>query len=83
MKQRRPTNLRLIIKPQVQTYLKETWVQKLRESIHTALAHVSKGWFNLEETSFEVYNGSKLKKLMELVKFAMQVYIVVPSIIAH
>ena len=50
-------------------------MQRLRESIHTALAHVSKGWFNLEETSFEVYSVSKLKKLMELVKFAMQVYI--------
>ena len=49
-------------------------MQRLRESIHTALAHVSKGWFNLEETSFEVYSVSKLKKLMELVKFAMQVY---------
>lgn len=66
---------------QVQTYLKETWVHKLRESIHTALAHVSKGWFNLEETNFEVYNGSKLKKLMELVKFAMQVKS--PSIVCN
>ena len=27
----------------------------------------------MEETSFEVYQGSKLKKLMELIKFAMQV----------
>lgn len=34
---------------------------------------VSKGWFNLEETSFEAYQGSKLRKLMELIKFAMQV----------
>ena len=34
---------------------------------------MSKGWFNLEETSFEVYQNSKLKKLMELIKFAMQV----------
>ena len=41
--------------------------------IRSALAHVTKGWFNLEETNHEVYAGSKLKKLMELVKFAMQV----------
>ena len=58
---------------QVQSYLKETWVHKMRESIHSALAQVAKGWFNLEETSHEVYSVSKLKKLMELVKFAMQV----------
>ena len=62
----------------MQTYLKEGWVQRLREveRVNThCTAHVSKGWFNLEETSFEVYSVSKLKKLMELVKFAMQVHI--------
>ena len=59
---------------QVQTYLKETWVPCLRDSIRAALAHVSKGWFCLEETNHEVYAGSKLKKLMELTKYAMQVY---------
>ena len=58
---------------QVQVYLKETWVPRLRDSIRSALALVSKGWFNLEETNHEVYTGSKLKKLMELVKFSMQV----------
>lgn len=45
----------------------------LRMSIRSSLEHVTKGWFNMEETSFEVYQGSKLKKLMELIKFAMQV----------
>lgn len=59
--------------PQAQTYLKETWIPSLRVAIRSCLAHVTKGWFNLEETSFEVYQGSKLKKLMELSKFAMQV----------
>ena len=59
--------------PQTQTYLKETWIPSLRAAIRSCLAHVTKGWFNLEETSFEVYQGSKLKKLMELIKFAMQV----------
>lgn len=42
-------------------------------SIRSCLEHVSKGWFNMEESDFEVYQGSKLKKLMELIKFAMQV----------
>ena len=34
---------------------------------------MNKGWFNLEETSFEVYQNSKLRKIMELIKFAKQV----------
>lgn len=45
----------------------------LRSSIKTSLESVTKGWFNMEETNYEVYQGSKLKKLMELIKFAMQV----------
>lgn len=60
---------------QVQMYLTETWVSNLRSSIHSCLETVRKGWFNLEETNFEVYQGSKLKKLMELTKFSMQVRI--------
>ena len=58
---------------QTQVYLKDTWVPLLRSSIKTCLDSVTKGWFNTEESNFEVYQGSKLKKLMELIKFAMQV----------
>lgn len=31
----------------------------------------------MEESNYEVYQGSKLKKLMELIKFAMQVSTIV------
>ena len=34
---------------------------------------VDKGWFNILEDSWDVYLGSKLKRLMELVRYAMQV----------
>lgn len=54
-------------------YLKDTWVPNLRSSIKTCLDLVNKGWFNMEESNYEVYQGSKLKKLMELIKFTMQV----------
>ncbi len=53
--------------------MKDTWVPSLRSSIKSCLDTVSKGWFNMEETNFEIYQDSKLKKLMELIKFAMQV----------
>lgn len=59
--------------PQVQVYLKDTWIPTLQSSIKTSLDMVSKGWYNMHESSFEVYQGSKLKKLMELIKFSMQV----------
>ena len=54
-------------------YLKDSWVPSLKNSIRSCLAQVNKGWFNLEENNFEVYQKSKLKKLMDLTKFAMQV----------
>ena len=34
---------------------------------------VNKGWFNISEDSWEVYLNSKLRRLMELVRYAMQV----------
>jgi len=58
---------------QVQVYLKDTWIPNLQSCIKNSLDMVSKGWYNMHETSYEVYQGSKLKKLMELIKFSMQV----------
>lgn len=63
----------------MQTYLKETWVPTLRTSIRQCLVDITKGWFNLEETNWEVYQRSKLKKFLELTKFAMQVSIIFMS----
>ena len=57
-------------------YLKDTWVPTLRSSIKTCLDAVSKGWYNMAESNYEVYQKSKLKKLMELIKFIMQVWLV-------
>ena len=45
----------------------------MRSDVHQCLSKVVKGWFNLGEDNWEVYQSSKLKKLMELTKFAMQV----------
>ncbi|XP_065895241.1 dynein axonemal heavy chain 1-like isoform X2 [Dysidea avara] len=57
---------------QVQTYLKETWLPTLRNRVRDSLQSVNKGWFNLQETDYEIYLQSKLRKLMELIKFCMQ-----------
>ncbi|XP_033101869.1 dynein heavy chain 1, axonemal-like [Anneissia japonica] len=57
---------------QVQLFLKDSWISTLRAAIRTSLRDVGKGWFNLHETNWEVYQKSKLKKFMEMVKFCMQ-----------
>jgi dynein heavy chain len=33
---------------------------------------VGKGWFNMEEKNWKVYLKSKLRKLMELIRFMME-----------
>ncbi|XP_052808511.1 dynein axonemal heavy chain 1-like isoform X3 [Mya arenaria] len=57
---------------QVSLFLKDSWISTLRAAIRTKLRDVGKGWFNIHETNFEVYQISKLKKFMEMVKFMMQ-----------
>ena len=63
----------LLIKFQVQIFLRDSWLNTLRTAIRSSLLDVGKGWFNMEERNWEVYQISKLAKFMQLVKFAMQV----------
>lgn len=60
---------------QVQIFLRDSWLNTLRTAIRSSLLDVGKGWFNMEERNWEVYQISKLAKFMQLVKFAMQVLI--------
>lgn len=53
-------------------YLKDSWINTLKNGIRSCFLDSGKGWFNIKETDFSVYQISKLKKLMELVKFSMQ-----------
>ncbi|KAL5013927.1 hypothetical protein ScPMuIL_008197 [Solemya velum] len=57
---------------QVSLFLKDSWISTLRAAIRTCLRDVGKGWFNIYEINWEVYQISKLKKFMEMVKFIMQ-----------
>lgn len=54
-------------------FLKDSWLTTLRASVRSCLRDIGKGWFNLEETNWEVYRMSKISKLMESVRFMMQV----------
>ncbi|KAK2093332.1 Arf-GAP with SH3 domain, ANK repeat and PH domain-containing protein 2 [Saguinus oedipus] len=44
----------------------------LKVAMRSSLRDMSKGWYNLYETNWEVYLMSKLRKLMELVKYMLQ-----------
>ncbi|XP_069500104.1 dynein axonemal heavy chain 1 [Ambystoma mexicanum] len=57
---------------QVQLFLKDSWISTLKNAVRSSLRDVGKGAFNLHETSWEVYCMSKLRKLMELIKFTLQ-----------
>ena len=53
-------------------HLKDTWISKVRDIIKRNFGHLQKGWFNLNETSYEVYQMGKLKKFLQCVKIRMQ-----------
>ena len=44
----------------------------MKSGIKASLKDVGKGWFNLQETRVELYEVSKLKKFMDVVKFMMR-----------
>lgn len=53
-------------------FLKDTWISTLKVAMRSSLRDMSKGWYNLYETNWEVYLMSKLRKLMELIKYMLQ-----------
>ncbi|XP_066453022.1 dynein axonemal heavy chain 1 isoform X2 [Eleutherodactylus coqui] len=57
---------------QVQLFLKDSWVSTLKNAIRSSLRDVGKGWYDLNECNWEVYRMSKLRQLMELIKFNLQ-----------
>ena len=52
-------------------FLKDSWISTLKVAMRSSLRDMSKGWYNLYETNWEVYLMSKLRKLMELLKSNM------------
>ncbi|KAK3782184.1 hypothetical protein RRG08_032935 [Elysia crispata] len=53
-------------------FLREQWLTSLRTHIRKAFMNVRKGWFNIYEDNWHIYQISKMKKFMETVKFMMQ-----------
>ncbi|XP_063282706.1 dynein axonemal heavy chain 1 [Pelobates fuscus] len=57
---------------QVQLFLKDSWVNTLKNAVRGSLRDVGKGWYDLSECNWKVYSMSKLRQLMELIKFNLQ-----------
>uniref|UniRef100_G1MWR4 Dynein axonemal heavy chain 1 n=1 Tax=Meleagris gallopavo TaxID=9103 RepID=G1MWR4_MELGA len=57
---------------QVQAFLKDTWINTIKTAVKIGLRNAGKGWYNLEQSSWDVYQMSKLHKLMKRVKFILQ-----------
>uniref|UniRef100_A0A8C3K8B9 Dynein axonemal heavy chain 1 n=1 Tax=Calidris pygmaea TaxID=425635 RepID=A0A8C3K8B9_9CHAR len=57
---------------QVQTFLKDAWINTLTTAVKSNLRHAGKDWYNLEQSHWEVYQMSKLRKLMTRIKFMLQ-----------
>lgn len=53
--------------------LKNNWLETLVFNIRMCIGDLGKGWFDINERKFEIYEISKLKRFMELVKYRMQV----------
>lgn len=71
---------------QVSLYLKDSWINSLKKEIRSSFADSGKGWFNIRERDWSVYQISKLKKFMEMVKFSMQDslrYLVQDSLVSY
>ena len=54
------------------TELQEKWGPNIRNHIVSSLRDVGKGWFNLQETNRDIYEFSKLKRLLKLITFSME-----------
>ncbi|KAL1506671.1 hypothetical protein ABEB36_005994 [Hypothenemus hampei] len=52
--------------------LKSTWLETLVFNIRMCIGDLRKGWFDINQKLFEIYEISKLKRFMELVKYRMQ-----------
>lgn len=54
-------------------YLKGVWLEMITYNLRMCLGDLGKGWFNINQKKYELYEIAKLLRLMELIKHRMQV----------
>lgn len=55
-------------------YLKETWLERITQSIKLCLRDIGKAWFDPEQKNLDIYDVMKLKRFMDLIVHRMQVF---------
>lgn len=58
--------------PQLINYLRKDWLDLITTNVRMCLQDIGKGWFNIREKNWAIFELSKLSRYMELVKFRMQ-----------
>lgn len=53
-------------------HVKDAWITSVTSQVRNNLKDVKKGWFNIEESNYEVYNFSKLRKFLHRLNFNME-----------
>ncbi|KAI5076359.1 hypothetical protein GOP47_0008424 [Adiantum capillus-veneris] len=48
------------------------WTSVLKNIIRSSFKDVGKGWFNLQESSLDAYDASKLKRFLKMVRYMME-----------
>eukprot|EP00929_Paragymnodinium_shiwhaense_P038459 TRINITY_DN20312_c0_g2_i1.p1 TRINITY_DN20312_c0_g2~~TRINITY_DN20312_c0_g2_i1.p1 ORF type:complete len:4570 (-),score=1248.97 TRINITY_DN20312_c0_g2_i1:75-13784(-) len=57
---------------QASLQLRESWSWSMHQTVLREFANVGKGWFNINETNYDLYQRGKLKRFLTLVRFIMQ-----------
>lgn len=53
-------------------FLEDTWINTLKAAVKSNLGNVGKGWYNLKQRRWDVYQMSKLHRLMKCITFMCQ-----------
>nr|AML30859.1 axonemal inner arm dynein heavy chain 3 [Marsilea vestita] len=57
---------------QTSMHLRDSWTSVLKNIIRSSFKDVGKGWFNLQETSLDAYDASKMKRFLRMVRYMME-----------
>lgn len=57
----------------IMKYLKESWLERITQSVRMCLPDLKKGWSAFEQKNHEIYDVIKLKRFMDVIVLRMQV----------
>ena len=52
--------------------VREGWLNSITNAVRNNLKEIKKGWFNIDETSIDIYNFSKLRKFLVMINMVME-----------